>query len=72
MLRVAPSPIPENEMRNLDALWSQYARTELRFAEEFEDAHPEIRPRTRAEEIHAWEDWAFERFDRVKFEIVSG
>ncbi len=42
----------------MEELWGQYAKTQLRMGEEFEDTHPEIIPKSKAEEVHAWEDWA--------------
>lgn len=42
----------------MEELWKQYATTQLRTGLEFEQSHPEVTPKTKAEEVHDWEDWA--------------
>lgn len=63
MFGLKPSPVPDDELAAMERLWGQYATTVLRAAEEFEEQHPEVVPRSKAEEIHAWEEWALGRFD---------
>ena len=57
--RLSAKEIPEREIDEMEALWTQYATTQLRSSEEFEERHPEIPERSKAEEVHAWEDWEF-------------
>lgn len=47
----------EEDIMAMDKLWFEYERTILVHAHQFEDEHPEITPRSRIEDIHAWEDW---------------
>ena len=46
----------------MESLWSEYAQTQIDAGVRFEEEHPELEPRTKIEEIHAWEDFAIHRF----------
>lgn len=53
-----PESLPDQETEKMEELWKQYATTQLRTGLEFEQSHPEVTPKTKAEEVHDWEDWA--------------
>lgn len=53
-----PESLPETETEKMESLWIKYATTQLNMGLEFEETHPDIQPRSKAEEVHAWEDWA--------------
>lgn len=59
-----PKPLPEEETEKMQQLWETYAKTQLRAGQEFEDTHPEIIPKSKAEEVHAWEDWSEQNYGR--------
>lgn len=54
----------------MEDLWRDYAKKELSVSQAFEETHPEVVPRTKLEEVWAWEDWAIEHFVR-KLEVVA-
>jgi hypothetical protein len=45
----------------LDGLWRDYERQVIWPGETFEEQHPEVIPRSKAETVRAWEDWACEQ-----------
>lgn len=47
-----------------EALWLAYEREQEWTGRSFEEQHPEIVPRTRLEEIYAWEDYARDHYVR--------
>ncbi len=48
----------DEDISRMDALYHRWTNLDLKMANQFEEEHPEIKPRTRTEEIHAWEDFA--------------
>lgn len=62
MFNLKTNPVPDIDLSRMDALWSQYAKTQLNVGREFEEQHPELMTRTKAEEIHDWEDWAIANY----------
>lgn len=62
IFNLKPDSLPEEETDKMEALWGHYGRTDLRLALQFEDEHPEVIPKTKAEEVHAWEDFALTHY----------
>lgn len=48
-----------NETERMEEVWGEYARTQLSAGQKFEEEHPELKPKTKAEEVHAWEDYTY-------------
>lgn len=46
----------------MENLWFEYAKTQQHSGWDLEKQHPEVVPRSRLEEIWAWEDYAIARF----------
>jgi len=46
----------------MESLWTHYAKTQLNVGRTFEDEHSDIEPRTKQQEVHAWEDWSLQNF----------
>ena len=42
----------------MEKLYWRWSNHNLVLANQFEEEHPEVVPKTRIEEIHAWEDFA--------------
>lgn len=62
MFNLKPEPVPEDESAKMEELWGQFAKTELNRLHAFEDANSDVKPKTKQEEIHMWEDWASGRY----------
>lgn len=50
----------EEDIVRMDTLYRRWENVELPLAVQFEEEHPDVTPRPRIEEIHAWEDYACE------------
>lgn len=59
-------PVNPSEMsiKKLEDLYQNYERTVMVSSRQFEEEHPELVPRTRLEEVWAWEDYARSNSDR--------
>jgi hypothetical protein len=70
MLRLDPEPTAEADSTKMEDLWRQYERRILWKKNQIESiAHDELCRdkcvcRTRQEEIHEWEDFAMQNFDK--------
>jgi len=42
----------------LEKLWADYEKNQMGASRRLEEEHPEVLPRTKLEEIWAWEDYA--------------
>jgi hypothetical protein len=52
----------DQEIQQMDDLYHRWRGIELRLANQFEEEHPEVVPKTLIEEIHAFEDYACQEF----------
>lgn len=59
-----PKSPAENDIARMDALWLDYQRTQGRAGQELETQHPEVEPRSRLDEIYAWEDYAVNEYSK--------
>lgn len=59
-----PTNPTERMIKKLEELWQNYERVEMASGRKFEEEHPEIVPRTRLEEVWAWEDYAKNNSDK--------
>lgn len=66
LLNLKPKPVDESMGTEMEALWVRYATTQLNASHAFEEEHPEVRPLSKAEEVHAWEDWALQNFQMTQ------
>jgi len=46
----------------MEAIWFEYRKTQEQTSRDFELQHVEVNPRSKLEEIWAWEDHAIKRF----------
>ena len=56
MLNLRPKSVPDIDTSAMESLWTHYAKTQLNVGRTFEDEHSDIEPRTKQQEVHAWED----------------
>lgn len=49
----------------MENYWKEYASTVLRVGQEFEQSHPEVEAFTKAQEVHAWEDWSLPKIQAI-------
>ena len=67
MFHLALKTVPERDSLQMEDLWGRWGRTELAIEQRREDQDRSIIPRSKQEEIHAWEDWALDKFVESRY-----
>lgn len=55
----------------MESLWSEYERQQLWPGQQFEEEHNDVVPRSKLEEIWAWEDYAVGEYVRWLGEVLE-
>jgi len=51
----------DDDIAMMESYWQRFEREHIWPGERFEEEHPEVVAKSKAEQIHDWEDWFCER-----------